>query len=59
ELVGLGTFPSAIKYALQLQGFAVGEGRAPVLPLGEKQRSIMKDFLQKEGIVGRQREAAV
>ena len=59
ELVGLGTFPSAIKYALQLQGFAVGEGRAPVLPLGEKQRSIMKDFLQKEGIVETQREAAV
>ncbi len=59
ELVGLGTFPSAIKYALQLQGFDVGEGRAPIQPLGEKQRNAMRDFLIEEGLVQGQRKVTV
>lgn len=59
ELVGLGTFPSAVKYALQLQGFAVGEGRAPVQPLGMKERAIMKDFLVKEGLVEGKQEVTI
>lgn len=59
ELVGLGTFPAAIKYSLALQGFHVGEARPPVQPLGKQQQLIVKDFLEKEGLTSHHREVNV
>lgn len=59
ELIGLGTFPAAIKYALGLQGFRVGEARLPVQPLGERQQALVKEFLEKEGLIPEQREVNV
>lgn len=51
ELVSLGTFPSVIKYALELQGFHVGEARPPVRPLGPKEKAHLEEFLRANGML--------
>jgi len=46
EAMGLDTFPSVLKAAMELEGYPVGPPREPISPISEEAEEKLKDILQ-------------
>lgn len=50
--MGVGDFPAALKEAMRIVGFDAGGVRAPLRPLSEDERKIVKRAVEESGVAG-------